>query len=73
MTAASIVSGSIIERAKTIGFLIIAIYVGAVAWVLPRGMGLGRQRLDDAVPRLPRPVLLCGSSSASRALQPSAF
>lgn len=39
MTAASIVSGSIIERSKTVGFLIIAIYVGAVAWVLPAAWG----------------------------------
>lgn len=39
MTAASIVSGSIIERAKTIGFLIIAIYVGAIAWVFPAAWG----------------------------------
>jgi Amt family ammonium transporter len=39
MTAASIVSGSIIERAKTIGFFIIAIYVGAVAWVIPAAWG----------------------------------
>lgn len=35
MTAGSIVSGSIIERSKTIGFLIIAVYVGAIAWVIP--------------------------------------
>jgi ammonia channel protein AmtB len=39
MTAASIVSGSIIERAKTTGFLIIAVYVGAVAWVIPAAWG----------------------------------
>ncbi|WBT39997.1 MULTISPECIES: ammonium transporter [Hyphomicrobium] len=35
MTAGSIVSGSIIERSKTIGFLIIAVYIGAIAWVVP--------------------------------------
>jgi ammonia channel protein AmtB len=39
MTAASIVSGAIIERAKTTGFLIIAVYVGAVAWVVPAAWG----------------------------------
>jgi len=39
MTAASIVSGSIIERAKTTGFLIIAVYVGAVSWVIPAAWG----------------------------------
>ncbi len=39
MTAASIVSGSIIERSKTTGFLIIAVWVGAVAWVLPAAWG----------------------------------
>jgi len=39
MTAGSIVSGSIIERAKTSGFLIIAVYVGAVAWVIPAAWG----------------------------------
>ncbi len=39
MTAASIVSGSIIERAKTTGFLIFAVYVGAVAWVIPAAWG----------------------------------
>lgn len=39
MTAASIVSGSIIERAKTVGFLIIAVYVGAIAWVFPAAWG----------------------------------
>jgi Amt family ammonium transporter len=39
MTAASIVSGSIIERAKTTGFLLIAVYVGAVAWVIPAAWG----------------------------------
>ena len=39
MTAASIVSGSIIERVKTTGFLIIAVYVGAVAWVIPAAWG----------------------------------
>lgn len=39
MTAASIVSGSIIERAKTIGFFIIAIYVGCIAWVIPAAWG----------------------------------
>ncbi|WP_072376020.1 ammonium transporter [Hyphomicrobium sp. NDB2Meth4] len=39
MTAASIVSGAIIERAKTTGFLIIAVYVGAVAWVIPAAWG----------------------------------
>lgn len=39
MTAASIVSGSIIERAKTAGFLIIAVYVGAIAWVVPAAWG----------------------------------
>lgn len=39
MTAASIVSGSIIERAKTSGFLIIAVWVGAMAWVLPAAWG----------------------------------
>lgn len=39
MTAASIVSGSIIERSKTTGFLIIAVWVGAIAWVLPAAWG----------------------------------
>lgn len=39
MTAASIVSGSIIERSKTSGFLIIAVWVGAVAWVVPAAWG----------------------------------
>lgn len=39
MTAASIVSGSIIERSKTTGFLIIAVWVGSVAWVLPAAWG----------------------------------
>lgn len=39
MTAASIVSGSIIERSKTIGFLIIAVVVGAIAWVVPAAWG----------------------------------
>jgi ammonia channel protein AmtB len=39
MTAASIVSGSIIERSKTIGFLVIAVYVGAIAWVFPAAWG----------------------------------
>jgi ammonium transporter, Amt family len=39
MTAASIVSGSIIERAKTTGFLVIAVYVGSIAWVLPAAWG----------------------------------
>ncbi|MBR2534859.1 MAG: ammonium transporter [Hyphomicrobium sp.] len=39
MTAGSIVSGSIIERSKTIGFLIIAIYAGAIAWVVPAAWG----------------------------------
>ena len=31
----------------------------------PRGLGLVRQRLDDAVPRLPRPVLLGGAPRAA--------
>lgn len=35
MTAASIVSGALIERTKTSGFFIIAVYVGAIAWVIP--------------------------------------
>ena len=35
MTAASIVSGALIERTKTSGFFILAIYVGAIAWVIP--------------------------------------
>jgi ammonia channel protein AmtB len=35
MTAASIVSGALIERTKTSGFFLIAIYVGAIAWVIP--------------------------------------
>ena len=39
MTAASIVSGSIIERSKTTGFLIIAVWVGCVAWVIPAAWG----------------------------------
>jgi ammonium transporter, Amt family len=39
MTAASIVSGSIIERVKTAGFFIIAVYVGSVAWVVPAAWG----------------------------------
>jgi ammonium transporter, Amt family len=39
MTAASIVSGSIIERSKTGAFLIIATWVGAFAWVLPAAWG----------------------------------
>jgi ammonium transporter, Amt family len=39
MTAASIVSGSIIERAKTIGFFIIAVYVGCISWVIPAAWG----------------------------------
>ncbi len=39
MTAASIVSGALIERVKTTGFLIIAVYVGAVSWVIPAAWG----------------------------------
>ena len=39
MTAASIVSGSLIERTKTSAFFIIAIYVGAIAWVVPAAWG----------------------------------
>ncbi len=39
MTAGSIVSGSIIERSKTAGFLILATLVGAVAWVIPAAWG----------------------------------
>jgi ammonia channel protein AmtB len=39
MTAASIVSGSLIERTRTSAFFIIAIYVGAMAWVVPAAWG----------------------------------
>lgn len=38
-TAASIVSGSVIERAKVAGFVIIAILVGSLSWILDAAWG----------------------------------
>ena len=38
-TAASIVSGSIIERARIAGFLIIAVLIGSVAWIIDASWG----------------------------------
>jgi Amt family ammonium transporter len=38
-TAASIVSGSLLERVRTGGFLIIAVLVGSVAWIIDAAWG----------------------------------
>jgi ammonia channel protein AmtB len=38
-TTASIISGAIIERAKTAGFLIIAVFIGSVSWILDASWG----------------------------------
>jgi Amt family ammonium transporter len=38
-TAASIISGSIIERARIAGFLVIAVLIGSVAWIIDASWG----------------------------------
>jgi ammonia channel protein AmtB len=39
ITTASIVSGAIIERARTAGFLIIAVFIGSVSWIIDAAWG----------------------------------
>ncbi|MSP82553.1 MAG: ammonium transporter [Alphaproteobacteria bacterium] len=38
-TTASIVSGAIIERARTAGFLIIAVFIGSITWIIDAAWG----------------------------------
>ena len=53
-TAASIISGAIIERTKTGAFLIMAVAIGSVIWIIDAAWGWAPERLDGPAHGLPR-------------------
>ena len=67
-TAASIVSGAVIERIRSFAFWLIAIVIGSVTWSIDAAWGWHSGRLDGhRYPGLPRCLCLGRDPCASRA------
>jgi ammonia channel protein AmtB len=67
-TAASIVSGAVLERIRIEAFLILAVLIGSVFWIIDAAWGWHPEGLDGAdhgLPRSRRTTCGCGVSGCS--------